>query len=526
LVTTENRLRSMRDLFSEYVASNAELMAFFSQPPRAVFAQAPEPAPWPGGLVDALRSYNARLGASVQLTGHEAVIATGQQPGLFTGPLYTIYKATTAIRLAERLEAAFGVPCVPVFWVGADDHDFEEARSAHFLTKTHEPMTLTYSPAEPVDGRSMYQVHLEESLHAFVDEAAARTRGSEYRDEIAAFLHDSLSASASLADWTARLLARLFRDTPLVLFAPHMPVARDLARGVLEREIAEPLASTALLNATGARLQALGFPQQVVKAESACTFFVEMGKHRRRVLFEDGRFHLPEEDTSCSVDDMQALLTAAPERFSPNVALRCVVQQHLFAPTAYVAGPGEVAYWAQLGPLFDRFGCGMPIVYPRARGVLTTLKLRQLQKTLGLTFDDLAADAETATTRALERVTRGPARETIEENRPAVEDALQRLARGLDQHDPNAATMARRLAQHVGDGLDRLERAILRADETHVAATQKQVARVCNALAPFRKAQERVYTVFSFLFEHGWELIPRLLDTLDIESFEINEVEL
>ena len=516
----------MRDLVQEYLAADPELLGFYARPPKDLFATPPQAAPWHPELVTAIQGYNTRLGNVPQFNGDEALIVTGQQAGLFTGPLYAIYKAISTIRLARRLQAQFGVPCVPLFWVAGDDHDFEEVRTAYFLTKTHEPLSLTYAPEQPVDGRPMYRVPIEESLHALIEEAAARTPGSEFRDDVTRALHDTLDASASLADWAARLMARLFRDTPLILFAPHMPVARKLAQQVLAREVAEPLATTELLNQAGARLQKLGFTQQLVKGESECSFFLDMGGRRRKVLFEAGRYVLPEERLSCSIDEMQAFLTAAPERFSPNAALRCIVQQHLFPVAAYVAGPGEVAYWAQLKPVFERFSYRMPVVYPRARAVLTTLKLSRLLQKFGFTLDDLAGGHDALTERALRQVTRGPARDSVQQGRQAVETAFEELVQNLAKQDQTAARMARHLHENVATGLDRIERSVLAADKAQVDAVKRQVARLCNALAPFRKPQERVYTVFSFLFEQGWDLIPRLIAGLDITSFQLNEVEL
>ena len=160
--------------------------------------------------------------------------------------------------------------------IGSDDHDFEEARSAHFLTKNHESLTLRYEPLANVDGLPMFRVPIEDSLHEFVDRAADSTPGSEFRSEIAAALHESLRSAESLSDWAARVLARLFRDTNFVFFSPHLPASRALAAEVLEKEIAVPLTSTRLLNETGDRLDALGFPRQITKADTECGFFLEV----------------------------------------------------------------------------------------------------------------------------------------------------------------------------------------------------------------------------------------------------------
>ena len=516
----------MRDVGQEYIHGAEDLASFFAAPPRSVL-HAPAPAaPWDAMLAEAIRCHQERLGSQAAITGDECVIVTGQQPGLFTGPLYAIHKAATAVLLAQRVEANTGVRCLPLFWVAGDDHDFEEARTAHFLGKNHEPFSVRYDPHTPVDGLPMNRVPLAPSLHDAIDRAARETPGSELRDEVAAFLHDSLDASDSLADWTARLLARLFQGTGLAIFSPDLPEARRAAMPVLAKEIADPLASTRLVNEAGERLAALGFPQQVVKGETECAFFLNVDARRRKVLFENGAYRLPEKDPAFTREELLDLLEREPGRFTPNVALRCIVQQQLFPAAAYVAGPGEVAYWAQLKPLFDHFGLPMPVVYPRARCVITRLKLSKLMARLSLNLGDLMNDPDTVLDRALGTTKLTGTRRVLAAQAPRVLQPFETLVEALKEHDPTTSDMAAKMRDRLATDLQRLERAALHQDEDRVAAIRGQVTRLRNALAPWRRPQERVYTVFSFLFEQGWNLVPRLLEELDIESFTMNEVEL
>ncbi|HOZ49446.1 MAG TPA: bacillithiol biosynthesis cysteine-adding enzyme BshC [Candidatus Hydrogenedentes bacterium] len=514
----------MLDVFEDYCAGALALGPLFAGGPRGALEVRPRAASWPEGLAEALVRYNASLGKSVTLRGDEAVVVTGQQPGVLTGPLYTIYKAITAIRLAHAIEKRHGVPCVPVFWVAGDDHDFAEARATWILTRDYRPWPFVYEPEAAVEGRPMRRVPLAASLHGLVDEAARQARGSELSREVRTFLHDSLSDSATIEAWFARVMARLFGNTPLVLFAPHIPEARYAARAVIQREIVDPLVTTRRVNAGGAALTQLGYAPQIVKGDDECGFFLEMGERRRKVLYDGRRYVIPEESMTCSVDEMLAFLDSAPERFSPNVALRCVVQQALFPAVAYVAGPGEVAYWAQLKPLFGDFGFDMPFVYPRARGVLTPTKIAKLLDKFSLQTRDLDEGREAVVRHALRAIVRNPAREALERRRPEVEGAVEALARDLADTSAPAAEMADRLIQRVRDGLDRIEQSTLEADAVQADAVTEQVRRVCDALAPFGKPQERVYTVFSFLFEHGFSLIGRLAEELDVESFQGNEV--
>jgi len=511
----------VKNIATDYLQGSGTLLPFFADSPSSLFQHAPTVRPWDPALVDSLRRYQEELGNAASFDGAEPVIVTGQQPGLLTGPLYTIYKAVTAIKLAESLSRRNDTQYIPIFWVGSEDHDFAEAAETHILTKNHEPLDLRYEPAADVAGLPMYRVPVEPSLKKLIDRAADVAPGSEHRDDIQAFLHESLDASSSLADWACRIVARFFRDTPLVIYSPELPVARSLAIPILETAIARPLQDTGLLNNTGTRLSALGYEVQVVKDDLACSFFLEVEKKRRKVIYQDEKFQIPEDDLHFTQDELQTLLRSEPERFSPNVALRCVVQQRLFAPAAYVAGPGEIAYWAQFKPVFEHFGQPMPVVYPRARAVITDIKLNKLLRKHQLAIDDLYQDADTLLERSLAAGSGAAAVERFKKHRIEIERALETL-----QREMNVGDMTGQLRERIQNELDRYERSLLRADETALQATTLQLQRLCNVLAPARRPQERYYNVFSFLFKQGWGLIDRLIQDLDVESFEMNEVEL
>lgn len=524
----------MADLFEDYAGEHAALAPFYTAFPRALFERPAALGPWREDIAGAVRSLNEGLGLDCSLTGSEHCIITGQQPGLLTGPLYTVYKAITAIRVAELYQKRTGHPCVPLFWVSGDDHDFEEVRSAHILTRDHEQLTLRYAPeleedlGLAVDGFPMHRVPISSSLHGCIDRAADAAHGSEYKEDVRVFLHQTLDSAISMADWFAVIMAGLFQDTPLLFFMPHLPTARKAAAEVIRQEIRHPLESTRLLNEAGQRLERLGYRPQVVKHANECNFFLEMGDRRRKVLFESGRFVLPEENITCSPDEMETLLDLLPHRFSPNVALRCVVQQALFPVAAYVGGPGEIAYWAQVRPLFEFFGQAMPIVYPRARAVIVSPKLNQLRARFGWSIDDCGRPEEDLVDQALRNVVKSSALDALRAQRGPTEAALRGFAEGVSAAAPAAhiKSMMDGWAEQSIEGMDRIERVLLHGDEARTEAVKRQVRRLRNSLAPDRKPQERVYSMVSFLFAQGPELIPRLMSSLDVESFAVNEVEL
>ncbi|HOH35209.1 MAG TPA: bacillithiol biosynthesis cysteine-adding enzyme BshC [Candidatus Hydrogenedentes bacterium] len=516
----------MRDLYEAYLNEAPDLMPFYASPPSRLLDAVPRPVAWPEPLVNAVRAYNARIGLRASFDGTELVVATGQQPGLFSGPLYTVYKAITCIKLAREVEERSGRRCVPLFWAASEDHDFEEAATAHFLTKKDAPLSLTYAPHQDISALPMYRVPLEDWVHEAIDTAAREARKSELTDGVVAFLHESASASDSLCDWSVRILARLFRDTPLILFVPHLPEARRLQAEVLELEIRNPLESTQRLNDAGKALSKIGFQQQVSKADRECNFFLEVEGRRRKVVYDGSLFQLPEENTDFTQEHLLQILKTEPERFSANVALRPVVQQHLFHALAYVGGPSEIAYWGQLKGIFEQFRQPMPVVYPRARCVLTTTRLNKLMSKLRLTLHDLEQPMEQVEHLVFHNTSEDPSYQEVTTARADVMNRFSRLLETLKGNDPVAHEMAHAVSGRVDVQFERILDALARRNQDRVDVVRRQVERLQRSLVPWRKPQERVYTVVSFLFEHGWGLVARLLEDIDIGSFQQHEVEL
>jgi bacillithiol biosynthesis cysteine-adding enzyme BshC len=359
--------------------------------------------------------------------------------------------------------------------------------------------------------------------------AAAQAPGSEFTGEILRFLHETLDASANLSEWHARLMARLFRDTPLVFFTPDLPEARHAAIPIFEREIRYPLESTRRLNEGGARLEAAGYGAQVVKGDDACNFFVERRGVRCRVRFTEGAFLLPDTGERFTPAEMLALLHREPEIFTANVGLRCVVQQELFPVRAYVAGPGELAYWGQLKDFFAFFERPMPLVCPRIRGAITSLKSNKLLLKNGLTISDLYTPAEALEERALRAGVQDPSLVVLSRHAQSLLaelEAMQGEFEGLGKAGTHAVPLSAQFQSQVQQGLDYLERSLLRADENRTATVRSQLARLSTELAPNRKPQERHYAIFSWLFQYGWDLVPRLSAALSLDDFSLQEVEL
>ncbi|RPI05965.1 MAG: bacillithiol biosynthesis cysteine-adding enzyme BshC, partial [Zetaproteobacteria bacterium] len=318
-------------------------------------------------------------------------VCTGQQTGLFGGPLFTLYKALTAVALASRLEGAVRRPVVPVFWMASEDHDVAEADHVYLADRGGNPIQVRHAAWASPDGFMPANLRLGPAI----DDTLKRLRDALPATEFADALHEALTRAyapdRSLSEAFARWMTHLLGDTGLVLVDAADPGLKRLAAGVFRRELEEaPRTSAAILDVSRS-LRSAGYPAQIEARPDGVNCF----------LLQDGRRALARDSAGFALRDTGEIVPAAtlhriaretPERFSPNVALRPVVQDTLFPTLAYVAGPGELAYFAQLRPVYDLFGVPMPAVVPRATLSLVDPRSARLLERFRLGLRELTAE--------------------------------------------------------------------------------------------------------------------------------------
>jgi len=419
--------------------------------------------------------------------GDVLCVTTGQQPGLFTGPLYTVYKALSAIALAQRLERERGVPVVPVFWVAGDDHDFAEANHAWILNGGGDPsrILLRERPAEAPQ-LPLWRELCGDGVKAALEELRSGTPETEFKSAVLDWLAAAYRPEASLSDAFASALHALLSDRGLVVFRFHDPKAKRAAAPLL--------------------LRALG----VTLADGLSPVLVE-GKAGRDRLRPDGDAFVTRRGAErFSRSDLERLAATEPERLSPNVLLRPVVEAALWPTVAYAAGPGELEYLADAGTLYATLGVERQTPVPRWSGVLIENRVEKVLSKHGLTLEDLATPAgaleaklvrdalppEVAATLRRLTVDLGAEYEQLAHAAAAVDPTLQRSVESAR----NAALA------NVQEIEKKLVASLKRTNETLVG----QIARARAAVHPRAAPQERVLTYASFAIRYGPELLAGL----------------
>ncbi|GAB6875702.1 bacillithiol biosynthesis cysteine-adding enzyme BshC [Thermaerobacter litoralis] len=471
-------------------------------------------------VAGALAAYNAALGAEEPALEaarrladpRSLVVVGGQQPGLATGPLYTVYKALGILRWARQLADALKRPVVPVFWLATEDHDLAECNQLHLLDERGRLQRLSLPfPAAVAGGQPpVGTLPLGPAARGLIAEMA-RVAGVPADHPMVEVLEDARRRSATLGQWVGRLLVRLFSRDGLVVLDPMDPALRRLSRPLFQRALVRREAIHRELAAAAQRLQRRGYrPGLDVDPAHANLFYFD-GRRRAALLWQDGRFADRHGRLAFTPAGLVRELEERPEAFSPNVVLRPLVQEWLLPVVGFVVGPGEALYLAQLRDVYPLFGLEMPVVLPRPGFTLVEPeavdRLRRHRATVG----DVLGDPAALRRRVLEALDPLGIDDRFATLRQQLKDLYAALLPDLERVRPELRAL----------GQDNLGRILMQVDYLHRKTwqhhrrRQREVVRDLDwlegSLRPGGQPQERVHNVFPYLMRYGERWLRFLL---------------
>ncbi|MGA8028539.1 MAG: bacillithiol biosynthesis cysteine-adding enzyme BshC, partial [Bryobacteraceae bacterium] len=313
------------------------------------------PASRRAGIVAALREQNGDSAALSKLSGPGTVaVVTGQQVGLLSGPAYTVFKALTAVRLAQHLNEQ-GIPAVPIFWLATEDHDLAEVDHAwvfnHEVTPAKIAVTNQVANGGPVGDVNVGNMPLAELRQAL--------GALPFADEVIKRIEAAYPPDATFGSAFKTFLQGILKDLGLLYLDPLAPAIRQIAAPFLTEVVHRAPELVAALRRRNRDLLAHGYHAQVhIDDDTSLLFLIEEGK-RIPIRWKEGRFFT--RDRSYSAGELESL----GERLSPNALLRPVMQDFLVPTVSYVGGPSEIAYMAQAQVLYEGLLDRMPVLFPR-----------------------------------------------------------------------------------------------------------------------------------------------------------------
>ncbi|MHC4662046.1 MAG: bacillithiol biosynthesis protein BshC, partial [Planctomycetota bacterium] len=275
------------------------------------------------------------------------------------------------------------------------------------------------------------------------------------------------------------------------------------------------------------RLIEKGYGPQVGKSPHRTGIFIEDESGMRKAIsYQDGRFYLDGSDNGYTADELITLLREQPGRFSPNVLLRPVIQDYLLPTAAYVGGPAEIAYLAQLGGIYGMFDVPQPPVFPRASVTLAENSTVRLLNGLEISARDLSAGADEVFARYVARNLEGDIERLVENPAQKVDGVLGDISKELADYDPGLRDAAEPVRRRILQQIDGLKKKIIKSSKQKQQVLRKKITEAYEELFPGGKPQERTLSIFSFLSRNGMELIDRIYSETDIFSEEHQVIEI
>jgi bacillithiol biosynthesis cysteine-adding enzyme BshC len=435
-------------------------------------------------------------------------VLSGQQAGVAGGPLFTLLKALTAIRLARTIEAQHKTPAVPVFWIDAEDHDWDEVAAVTVLDAEYQVRTLTLPAPARANQVPVATIQLDETVLPFLADLKAAMPPTEFTDALLERLSAAYRPGAGMVDAFGRWLETVLGPHGLIVYDCSDASAKPLLSHVFAHELAHPGRTSQLAADAGAALERQGYHAQVTASSDGVALFHLNGG--RQPIRRDGSYFLPG-DTRVPAAEMVLIAEREPHRFSPNVLLRPIVQDTLFPTVAYIAGPNELAYLAQLKGIYAHFGIPMPLMVPRPTAtVLDSAAVRFMTK-YDVAYDSLQPQDEAGLNRLLQSQLPPQVEASLQDAQHTVTQRMAAVIAAVRSLDPTLEGAARSSLGRMEHELQALQTKVIHAAKKRDDTLRRQFARTRTQAFPNGQPQERTLGFVWFLNRYG----PALVDILE-----------
>jgi bacillithiol biosynthesis cysteine-adding enzyme BshC len=451
------------------------------------------------------------------LDGEGFFVTTGQQVGLFSGPLYTAWKTLSAVRLARELENLLGCPIAPLFWVAADDHDWAEVDHTFVMTPQNELRRIELPDDPAVPPHPMSHRLLPAEVDGVLQEFTRLLPDSEFAPALRALLAQAYRPGRPMAKAFEDLLAGLFSEFDLLVVNSAAPAVKRQAAPILRHELERAEPHAALLKQQSERLVSLGYHAQVTISEDAANVLIHDDHGRDRLVREDGVWMLRRSRRTLTDEELLGRLEASPEAFSPNVLLRPVVESAVFPTIAYVAGPSELSYFAQIGCLFTAHGLQPPVVFPRFRVTLVESKVRKVMDKFDMDLDAFMRPFQEVTAQLVRDEMPDEVIRSLDALRASVRAGYDLLGAAAAEVDPTLLGWLEGLRNQALAQTESAEKKIASHLKKKNEVELEQLRKAAANLYPDGSPQERVLNALPYLARYGMELLHQVLNALPLE---------
>ncbi|OIK14043.1 bacillithiol biosynthesis cysteine-adding enzyme BshC [Bacillus sp. MUM 116] len=456
------------------------------------------------------------------LNPESVVVIGGQQAGILTGPLYSIHKVISIIKLAEQKERQLGVPVIPVFWIAGEDHDFQEVN--HVFVPVDKRVDKWIYPEKVFQKKMVSDIHLDKDIClAWVQNVIENFGETNHTNKLIAFAEEQISKSVTFVDFFANIVMEMFKDYGLLIIDSGDRLFRQIQKEFLTEQIIHHNSITYSLLKQQNEISQKGYPITIEANERAANLFYYDERLNERILLEynleTDRFVGKSGSISLTKDELMEIAGTEPEKLSNNVVTRPLMQELLFPTIAFIAGPGEISYWAELKLVFELFNMKMPPIVPR-------LNITFLDRSIETDLDELNLSLSTVLTKG-----------SSKEKEQFLDSVKDKEAEDLFLAAKEQLTSQYRLIEAKTVKLDKGLLPLLKKNEIKLIKElefmQKKLEdsvklkydvilnkfnRVDLSLRPDGFPQERTWNIFYYLNQYGLDLIRNIMEL----SFEFD----
>jgi bacillithiol biosynthesis cysteine-adding enzyme BshC len=478
-------------------------------------------------LAAILKEQNQNYGCGRQTLGNinrliqdqACAVVTGQQVGLFSGPLYTIYKSLTAIKLAEYLNQKGNGCFVPIFWLASDDHDFAEINHIKLLNKDNQIEEVRYQSHSSSIKISASKILLTSEILNCIQHLKDLIQDSEFKQEIISHLSDAYKPGRSFSEAFATWMTQLFKPYGLIFIDAGHPGLKDLGKKVFYHEIAENSPSTKRAIETSRKLKQNKYQPQIQLHKGISNlFFAE--QERQTIQLRDGDYCIKDTQLTYKRDELLALLEKKSYIFSPNVLLRPIYQDTLLPTVAYIGGSAEIAYFGQMKGVYESFGLPMPIIYPRKTITIIEKKVDQVLENYDLKIQDIWQNVDRIINEIIKKQIPESIDEVFRSASSHLEQDFQSIKGEIIAFEPTLEKSVDVTLGKIKQNFKFLEKKILQASKKRNTIVTQQLDKAKNNLYPTNRLQERVFNIAPFLIKYSYSFIDKLYEAIDINNHD------
>lgn len=453
-------------------------------------------------------------------------IVTGQQLGIMGGPLYTIYKIITAIKLSNSLSERYDeYKFVPIFWLESDDHDFNEVRAINLINDGNDLVKISYGEEnqEEESRVSVGFLEFDDNLDKFFEELDKNLRTTEFKSQLLEKLKSFYSYGKTFKTSFLELIHWLFDDYGLIIFDPQSSEVKQMLKPIFKKEITDFRQHTEKLVKVSATLEELYHAQ--VKVQPVNLFF-STDDGRFSIEPVENEFRLKRKRRKFTFDELINLVDTEPERFSPNVLLRPICQDYLLPTLFYIGGPSEISYFAQVMPLYELYNIASPIIYPRSSATILEKNINSMLEKNNLNIQQIFMDSEELKTRVIISLSRTSLDDIFNNSMNQMELIFDKLKEELFEFDKTISDSSTKYKQKIFHEMEVLKGKGLEAQKKKHEVTLRQIDKISRSIYPNSNLQERELNFIHFYNKYGSDIMKKIFDELAINKFEHQVIKL